>query len=714
MLLGWFTALATATPVADLAIGALPPRPGVDRWVAVRQLARGGKADRNGYGPRGTVVQLRPTIDGVPVDALAAVVVSPDGRIRRIRTDPWPDHRAAGPSISREQAVALGLATGAGARPSARLSWQPVGPSLRQVWTIDLATSGHPDLVAPRVRIDGLTGRVLSIGEGVVHATVPRGLAFPDNPAIDPEPIEVDLPWVTDTLEDPEVEVFQCRDLGETEAVWYEAGRFDLRVCTEDAPATASDGDFLYDPVPWPSDPAIDEDDFAGPHMLWNVHRGLDWFGALGWVPTTWTGLPGVPLHAVVNYRVTDLTSEATATEPDHRLAPYPNAFFSGSFSDDPSRIVFGQADPVDFAYDADVIFHELGHYVVYTYSALLFSEDTAFGPSHEASTLNEGLADYFSSAIQGHGALGEYAADDRGLIRDLDGPEGCATHLYGEPHYDSLPFSTALWSVRRDLDPADRSSFDLAILEGLAELGLTSDLLEATDVFTDQVAEVVGTEAADALDAAFRSRGVHACVPRIEAESDVAPLREFGVIPMAHPYVTEGRIPAYIQYRVDIPPGGATVTLRFAQREFLGFAPDPIAPVPLSVVGRSGYSVRWTVESVEVERDGYRFLVDAWSTNADDLGEPEAVGSRPVEEGSLYRLHDYALSWDVVRPGLYAFQLTNEHPDATFVIEPTVEVTSLLVVPGEPDRAACGCATGSGSPVWMIGIMALGLRRRT
>lgn len=698
----WLSLVAHATPATDAALAALPAAP-VDEWTVTAERAAGS----------GAIVRLRPRIDGVPVDAAATVVLGADGAVRRVRVDALPTERGPAARLDEVAAVAVAEGLGLGREPQARLSWQPIGSALRLVWTVQMRSSASPRFAAPQIRVDAATGAVLSVREGASHGVpAPLGRVFPSNPALDPVPAEVPLPWAGETLDDDAVLVRQCRDLGEVVAGEFDGVPYAYRVCTPVEAAPATGGNFLYDPVLDPVDPAVDEDDFAGPQATWNLHQGLEWFAGIGWIPLQYGD---APIETWVNYRVFDATDATTAGDPSAPLAPYRNAFMSPSYDEyEPSRIVFGQADPTDFAYDADVIHHELGHYVAYTSLALRFAPNTKYGPSIEDAALDEALADYFSAAIHGDPSLAEWAGGEDGRIRDLAGPETCADALYGEPHYDSLPVSTALWSVRATLSPEEQAAMDEAVYAGLVEVGFEASFAEAAAVWVDVVTDLVGPGAGAALAEAFTARGVDDCVPRVDVTPGSQPFRRFTYVPGSYEFSTSGPIPSYLQFRAEVPEGGARLTFTYAQAEYVGYDPFPSPVVPLTVVGRSGEAVRWDLLEETIEFTDFNLVLDAFGQRADTLGVPVEVGTHEDPEIPLYLLHDFELTWGVAEPGPFSFQFTNDQPYQVIVVGLALQMEPIAEDPpaSEEDAGKCGCAHGSA--VWTAGLpLLLGLVRR-
>jgi hypothetical protein len=679
----------------------------------------------------GSVVRVTPVIAGVPADVSHRVWIDRRGRAH---ANPAALPRPVpGDPMSGDRALALARAW-FGSLPDARarLSWRPRGGAMRLVWTVD-ARAPIAGYAVPLLRIDALTGALLAIDEGGVHAA-PAANAYLENPVVDPDPVVVSLPEATEALTDARVTLQQCRDLGETVESYFTDGKetfttLDVHVCTTVPADGPTDGDYLYEPVPYPEDPARDEDDFAAPHTYWNVHRGLDWYDALGWtVPDGFDPL----LYVTVNYRTPDLLSEETATDPGAALLPYDNAFSTGGYDDwngawVPAELVFGQGDDADFAYDADVIHHELGHYVVRTQDGPSWSPATSEGPSVQAPALNEGLADYFSCALHGEPWLAEYANGDD-YIRNLDGPETCMSDLYGEPHYDSLPFSTALWAFREVLAEKDRATFDQAVLDSLAILGPNATFESAADTLVELADERLG--AGTALAAELDARGVRACRARVAVVPGTE-IRRFTQIPTWWEFGNLGPVPGYVQFVVDVPEGGAELTVSFDQSEFQGLPQYwTNVPQPVGVVGRPGDGIAWTVTTEKKKYDfggkQYWFYADVWTSNAHRVAESVLTSVEPSASDPRYDLHHMTATWQVDEGGPYTFQFTNEFQRQVLLGHLALALTPLAAAgeSAEPPLAqvayesgaagGCGCGRGGGSAApWLAAAAALALIRR-
>jgi MYXO-CTERM domain-containing protein len=128
---------------------------------------------------------------------------------------------------------------------------------------------------------------------------------------------------------------------------------------------------------------------------------------------------------------------------------------------------------------------------------------------------MNEGLADFFSSAIAGDPDVGEYASKDFApnltAIRSLSSPDKCPSEIGGEVHQDATLFSGGLWDVRSGLSAEQALVYDEAVFTAMNN-SPTGDL--GYEDFAQLVvsaieASTLGATVADAQTAAFTARGV-------------------------------------------------------------------------------------------------------------------------------------------------------------------------------------------------------------
>lgn len=294
-------------------------------------------------------------------------------------------------------------------------------------------------------------------------------------------------------------------------------------------------------------------DGFAEVQLYHHVNEATEWFHALGH-PNQ-----GRPIDTMCNVSMPGqelmtcgTTGMTTAGATDHEtgvevitgcledieangqngFGGFDNAFFmgGGSFTDilgyDEGGLFMGQGTQGDFAYDADVLYHEFGHAIVGQIGALQSGNllDST-GVNGSPGALNEAYADYFSSSITGDPVVGGYIGNiltGGNGIRTMDHDEVCPNYWIGEVHDDSHGWAAALWDARAlypqtevdDVTGYTVRVFDRAVYEGL--LMLTSNMLQddAARETIEAVKAIPGLEDADAtlVTGALEARNVIAC----------------------------------------------------------------------------------------------------------------------------------------------------------------------------------------------------------
>jgi hypothetical protein len=369
------------------------------------------------------------------------------------------------------------------------------------------------------------------------------------------------------------------------------------------------------------------------------------------------------PLVTVANLRFPagwDKFDLAAMKDVDTPLEPYDNAFFSpdkpfyGLFGTVPGGLFFGQGTQADFAYDGDVVYHELGHAMIDSTIQLVFTWhfDTQ-GVSPQPGAMNEGLADYFSSALTGDGKVGEYAVKNvaygyagESAIRDLDNDHSCPKNIAGEVHADSTLFSGGLWKVRQSLPEADRNTYDTALMTAL--IGAPSGDVGYADVaklFVSALgASTLGSTVASALQTEFEIRGVlPECARLLEYTSEplssadwklgnsfYAPGRPYVGLDSSAPYVpgllqVHRKLPAdAVKLRVawtdvpyppqlhgnDITPYTPAVLVRFDKEPIVfdaGVATNALGPFPVT----QGFAPHYEIEIPKGATDAWVMVVN-------------------------------------------------------------------------------------------------------
>ncbi len=706
--LAWAALAAPDREPAQLRLDAHGPGP-------TAATAHGGPADVQGLGPGGGVLSKTLVHDGVPVHPALRLHVDAVGRMTPIGVWPRPGPFTEGAVIGAHEAIGAALAQGLVQQATAHLSWRQRAGIYRPVWTVDARRSPPGSgFVAAVVYVDGLTGRVLGTHEGA-HAARPAPVAsaYLNNPMVDEAPVEVTLPLAVDGLRDDRVETVQCRDLGEEVPLWVGGVWLDEHVCTWVAVEAVPDGDYRTEPVPYPDDPGDDEDAFAAPHTYWNVHRALSWFDELGW-----QGASDVDpfVQIVVNQRFADPWSPFTLGGTFSFLQPFDNAYFGGMTTDEdgswvPGYLVFGQGWDADYAYDSDVIVHEVGHLVFRTLHGPRESAPSPFGPTRDAAAINEGLADYWSSAVQGDPALGEYAADDSRGLRGLDGDRSCPQDFAAQAHGDGLILAQALWEVRQGLGPLMRPAFDRAVLDSISRMAEPISFAVASAALVAQTELGVGTEAATVLSDALERRGLFACEPVIAVVPGPDAIRGKLQHGAALDGGQVGSMPGFVQLRVEVPAGGHTYTLRFDQHEFLGLDLNGDGPPqPLGVVGQRDAPLSWHLQP---STSG---TADAWAHDGRWLALAALDGVEPLGDGRT-DVHHFSATL-TLEAGTWLLQLTNPAPrwatlyDLILTGSERVPLAPQSTRPVSQTRGCGGCQTGSVSPG--LGLLRWLTRRRT
>jgi len=464
----------------------------------------------------------------------------------------------------------------------ARRAVLPLGDGV-PVWVVHLPPAVEL-AYNPVFLVDARSGRVLRAENRVF--TEARARVYDGNPLSTPEAHEVDLFGLTSAepgahLAGPLVAAYNCPDRGELFDVVFMGMRAQVHLCSEVHVAAADEqGDFIYSE----NDPNDPEDLFAEAHMFYHVNNVYQFFQGLGFEE-----LNQVPLRAVVNFRMPDLLN---ALSPDSELVPFDNAFFLPAHdirdmidrSED--SIVFGQGTLVDFAYDADVIYHEFTHAVVDTLTGMEMTTLDRWGVSMAPGSLHEGYADYFAAALSGDPAVGEYAGSgfdpEGGAIRDIEERRTCPNDLIGQVHYDSQPFSGALWTLRKQLVEAgvEAADVDRSVLDGLAALPPDAGFETAAEATLAAVEERLGEDALATATAVFTDHGIVDCRRVLETDR-----KDLVYLPGMAAWMLANYVPGFLQFKVATEPEHGLVTVEFLMPQpgmtaaipgFGGGEPDP------------------------------------------------------------------------------------------------------------------------------------------
>jgi hypothetical protein len=574
---------------------------------------------------------------------------------------PWPA-RAITPQRARDAVTA--------ALPRARTGERPVegyrrsGDALVPVYQVDTLLPGPSAWVFWVSAADGVV-----VG-GARTSRDATGRVYGGSPFTSGTEL-VQLPGVEGALLDgPYVRARSCDE-------WTVGGSlFSLTSCEALGRHAVADqgGDFLFFPAP-----ASYVDPFAEVHLYFHADHFSRWLDDRYGLT-----FPYAPIWANANF-------------------PLANAFFGDFDLDGVPEISFGTDDPTgtDFAYDADVVYHELGHAVVGEWAPTLpFLGADEYGLEWAGGAVNEGIADVFSMLHSPDPLTGEFAGSAFGerAIRDLERPRRCPDDLKGEVHADGEIFASFGWQLVSD--PLVGPDLVAELLAGtIPQLG--------SDVSWDGIGRAVHAAADDLRRVGFTGDRAHeAILAHLEASGMEGCGR---VIPLDGGAVADlllvnggllgelARLPGGAQLSLDVPADaeGVLVTVSgFSAVDGMGWA----------VYGRWGEPVEHTFTVVDLLGIGFATPVvtdDTFVVEGGDapslsfgLGGPDALEVRPGE--TLY------LSVASVNQGsltLLDFQYGRIAVEAAPVGPPELPSPS-------------GCTHGPGAPA-VLGIAAVIARRR-
>ena len=370
--------------------------------------------------PGGTTrVLIQQLWHGLPVaGADARAILGADGRITSILSGFERDLDAPlEPRVTPERAGAL--AAGASSRAAgilldgATLAGATLAVARRAdrdhlVWRV---VHGLADGQRVRSLVDAVTGQVLEVDAGV-HAV---GNVYPTDPR----------------------QPFEERELTELQpGPPLSAPGFFIQDFSSPPALPVAPGDFRFQP----GDPSFDQ-----VNVFWHVEHYLRQFMQ----PLGYPG-PAESLTVRMDYPM----------DPWVALTNYPYVMLG--------QPIAGFCKDVSLSHD--VIYHEMGHTVIYGYGI------QPGGPNQEASALHEGLADYFTAAFTGDPAIGEwlYITYPMGATRvDQPAPPWDYAHyndvgFAGGPRGSSwgngMILSSMLWDLRQQIG----ASADSLALEAL------------------------------------------------------------------------------------------------------------------------------------------------------------------------------------------------------------------------------------------------------
>ncbi|MBV1861050.1 MAG: M36 family metallopeptidase, partial [Nannocystaceae bacterium] len=591
-------------------------------------------------------------------------------------------------------------------------------------WEVQLPLTMHPEPSRRAVWISAMTGRLLGEREQVQSA---RARVFPENPSTTPQARDVELPRTGvappgNALVSPTITAFNCvAEAPQDGLPWVQEGE-----CHPVHRAFADDEGNFYASTPnviVEADNVQPEDEYAELSMYYHGARFLDALRERGLATFS---CPQASMMANVRTLI---------PEDEGAYDPLDNAFYTNQCDLEKGvTMMFGQGSQVDFAYDGDVVYHELGHGVV----ALLAPEGLGErrlrddGSLVDSGAMNEAVADYMTYMMTDDPRVGEYvgrfwASNTRSEIRTGENTKRCPDDTVGQVHNDGEPFAAALWSTRARVGPVLDSlvlrmlpllSRDATLEEGAAAL------LEVAAQMREEGALVSGD--VEHLERALATRGLLDC-PRVITDPDAVEAGRSIYLRRASVTV-QPFLPGPMQLRAEVPAGATALKVHFGLRG----AEDPEDRVVVLVKRNEG-RVHFTYELIAVDDPG------------DSTGESGRIREVTRTDG------DWDLELDPVEQigGGYSATIANLHegeivhvafaargPSDLVATEVAVSPVGVPRMPeGVEDGAdtdggdlpagasvsaqstaagGCGCHTGPGSAIlfgwWILPLM---LRRR-
>ncbi|MEM6292099.1 MAG: hypothetical protein AAGA54_12565 [Myxococcota bacterium] len=483
------------------------------------------------------------------------------------------------PTVDAEQAkAAIAAELGREVEASPSLVWARTPVGLRLTWVAQLpfdAVSMRTDVV----RVDATTGHVWRVANLARAASVE---VYPQNAVATPQLQTFELTGLEppeDSLSHSMFDVQSCLEptFGTFPTTGFPAcdlGRFAV---------PDENGDFLG-PEYAPQDGFVTDDAFAEASAYYHAEVFMDWMAGFGVTETFCSDVFDSRMVIVTNYRGED-------------GEPLDNGFYTGGCG---VSIVLGQGSVDDFAYDGDLVHHELGHNIVHLQTPSFIGRARARPEAwtHDADAINEAVADAFTVALTEDSVVA-----DALFARDVESTATCPESLEGQAHNDSLPTSAALWSLIQTWG----DDFVPVLLEALTALPQDVSFDEFAEAVSVAAGEQLGADAETMVRATFEARGLFGCqrlLPLAPGPDEWQLVRlegELGLSPFT---------PPPLQFAIEVPPNTQEVRFEYAITGlgtqvpvFADYAWRWGEPVAFEYAGADGSSVQATFDGGQQEQ---------------------------------------------------------------------------------------------------------------
>ncbi|MEM6295213.1 MAG: M36 family metallopeptidase [Myxococcota bacterium] len=593
-------------------------------------------------------------------------------------------------------------------------------------WEVQLPLTLRPTPSRRTLWMSAMTGRLLDEVEQVRSA---QARVFLENPSTTPEPTEVTLPRIESVppggvLESETIAAFNCvAEPPKTVPDWVDEGDcYPVHSAMADA-----DGNFFprVPDVIIEGDNVQADDAYAELSMFFHGARFLDVLAD-----------KGVPQFQCEQATMLANVRALTPTD-DLDFEPVNNAFYTNQC--DPERgvaMLFGQGSDVDFAYDGDVVYHELGHGVVamLTPEGLNGRKLREDGSLVDAGGMNEAIADYMAYMMTDDPRVGEYVgrfwtATSRTEIRTGENTKTCPDDTIGQVHNDGEPFAAALWSVRARVGP----SVDTLVLRALPRMPSDASLEEGAAALLVTAAELVdeGTWDDDdvtLLERALSTRGLLDC-PRVITDQDE--VEDGRTMHLRRRNATlQPFLPGPMQLRYVVPPGTERLEVQFGLRGV-----DDEGNTAAVLVKRADAMIRFSYDLIALDDPGdatgetgrireVTLVEGDWDLELEPVEQPGGgyVAVVPnMREGEVVHIAMGGLSTaDMVATGVSMVPVGADENEAEAETETDGDAPgdgdSEAVFASETSAGGCGCQGGAGSAIlgpWLLLPMLRRRRRR-
>jgi len=306
--------------------------------------------------------------------------------------------------------------------------------------------------------------------------------------------------------------------------------------------------------------------------------------------------------------------------------------------------IMFMQGEKVDFAYDADVIYHEYTHAVVGGDRLWGYGVDE-YGLDAAPTAINEAYADYFACSVLGDPITGEFAlgtltnSDGRDISQFRKCPDGYA----GEPHIDGLMYSSALWEIHEALG---QETADTIIFNALLTFGKHTCFEEAALATIAEAALLNPPKDAE-VSAIFDKHGLLGCNNRTRPYKDIDPAADSPLYLPGTQSTGVGafsaQAPAYVQFELDVAEGTTALLVQTTGE------PSGMEGILMGLLGMGEVKL-----ALALSNDG-----PITYTYGDEEYESTAEAVVPLDKTGE-NLHQVTIYGDCLKPGKHHLQLMN------------------------------------------------------